>query len=179
VELTVNYRTPREIMELAARVLEQVAPGVRSPDSVRASGRRPRVVWVDRADGFGAAARLARSVTGTLGEELRESTAGTAAVIVPPSLAAPVAEALRQSGMSFGTAGRDALDERVTLLTVDDAKGLEFDSVTVVEPARLIAESPQGLRALYVAFTRATQRLTIVHADPLPAALAGVAQHTA
>jgi hypothetical protein len=152
---------------------------MRSPDSVRASGRGPKVVRVDRADGFGSPDRLARSVTGALDEELRESLAGTAAVIVPPSLAGPVADALRQGGISFGTAGRDALDERLTLLTVDDAKGLEFDSVTVVEPSRIVAESPQGLRALYVAFTRATQRLTIVHADPLPAALAGVTQHSA
>jgi DNA helicase IV len=184
VELTVNYRTPSEIMELAARVLEQVAPGMRSPESVRASGQSPRVVEVGRGEGFpgasfGSAERLADSVGAGLGEELRERTDGTAAVIVPPSLAGAVADGLRQSGLSFGTAGRDALDERVTLLTVEDAKGLEFDSVTVVEPARLVAESPQGLRALYVAFTRATQRLTIVHADPLPAALAGVTQHSA
>jgi len=54
-------------------------------------------------------------------------------------------------------------------------KGLEFDGVVVVEPARIVAESPQGLRALYVALTRATQRLTVVHADPLPVGLGGVA----
>ena len=179
VELTVNYRTPTEIMELAARVLEQVAPGMRSPDSVRATGRPPKVVSVGRSEGFGRAERLADSVSGALDEELREIESGTSAVIVPPGLAAPVAEALRRAGLPFGTAGRDALDQRVTLLEIDDAKGLEFDSVTVVEPAGIVSESPQGLRALYVAFTRATQRLTIVHSDPLPSALAGVTQHSA
>jgi DNA helicase IV len=79
----------------------------------------------------------------------------------------------------FGTAGRDALDQTLTLLSIDDAKGLEFDFVAVVEPSRMAAESPQGLRALYVAFTRATQRLVIVHSDALPASLAHVTQHSA
>ena len=179
VELTVNYRTPSEIMDLAARVLEQVAPGMRSPESVRASGRRPRVVTVERTDGFSRVERLAESVTSVLSHDLSESPAGTAAVIVPPSLADAVGAALSRAGLIYGTAGRDALDEQLTLLSVDDAKGLEFDSVTVVEPARIVAESPQGLRALYVAFTRTTQRLTIVHSDSLPAALAGVSQHSA
>ena len=108
-----------------------------------------------------------------------EQGAGTAAVIVPPTLAGAVARALAESGVPFGTAGRDALDLPVTVLTVEDAKGLEFDSVTVVEPSRLVGESAQGLRALYVAFTRATQRLNIVHSEPLPAVLAGVSQHSA
>lgn len=179
VELTVNYRTPSEIMDLAARVLEQVAPGMRSPDSVRASGRQPRVVAAGRAEGFGRLERLAESVTGAVGQDLEETASGTSAVIVPPGLAAPVAEALRRAGLPFGTAGREALEQRLTLLSVDDAKGLEFDSVTVVEPGQIVAESPQGLRALYVAFTRATQRLTIVHSDPLPSVLAGVSQHSA
>jgi superfamily I DNA/RNA helicase len=114
-----------------------------------------------------------------VGQDLEETASGTFAVIVPPGLAAPVAEALRRAGLPFGTAGREALEQRLTLLSVDDAKGLEFDSVTVVEPGQIVAASPQGLRALYVAFTRATQRLTIVHSDPLPSVLAGVSQHSA
>jgi len=179
VELTVNYRTPSEIMEPAARVLEQVAPGMRSPDSVRASGRPPRIVRASRPEGFERAERLAESVVAAVRDDLAEQGAGTAAVIVPPTLAGAVARALAESGVPFGTAGRDALDLPVTVLTVEDAKGLEFDSVTVVEPSRLVGESAQGLRALYVAFTRATQRLNIVHSEPLPAVLAGVSQHSA
>jgi DNA helicase IV len=179
VELTVNYRTPKEIMELAARVLEQVAPGMRSPDSVRATGRPARVVRAERPEGFGRADRLVEAAVSTLIQELDEQPGGTAAVIVPPSLADDMAQSLTDHEVEFGTAGRDALDLPVTVLTVDDAKGLEFDNVMVVEPVRLVNESPQSLRALYVAFTRATQRLTIVHSDPLPAALAGVSQHSA
>ena len=59
------------------------------------------------------------------------------------------------------------------MLAVDDAKGLEFDAVIVVEPASLVAEAAQGLRALYVALTRATRRLAVVHALPLPEPLLG------
>ena len=179
VELTVNYRTPSEIMEVAARVLEQVAPGMRSPESVRASGRPPRVVTAPRPDGFGRDDRLVESVTAAIREDLDGDDRGTSALIVPPGLLGAVARALSGAGIAFGTAGREALEQRLTLLSVDDAKGLEFDSVTVVEPSRLVGESPQGLRALYVAFTRATQRLTIVHSDPLPSVLAGVSQHSA
>jgi DNA helicase IV len=58
-------------------------------------------------------------------------------------------------------------------MPIASAKGLEFDSVIVVEPARLVEESPQGLRALYVALTRTTRRLALVHAEPLPEALVG------
>jgi DNA helicase IV len=57
-------------------------------------------------------------------------------------------------------------------LPLATAKGLEFDAVVVVEPARLVREAPQGLRALFVALTRPTRSLTIVHAEPLPDALA-------
>ena len=179
VELTVNYRTPSEIMDVAARVLEQVAPGMRSPESVRASGQQPRVVTAPRPDGFGRDDRLVDSVADAVRADLDGDESGTSALIVPPGLLPVVGRALAGAGIDFGTAGREALDQRLTLLSVDDAKGLEFDSVTVVEPSRLVGESPQGLRALYVAFTRATQRLTIVHSDPLPSVLAGVSQHSA
>ena len=63
------------------------------------------------------------------------------------------------------------IDAQVNLVPVRLVKGLELDSVIVVEPARIVAEEPQGLRSLYVALTRATQRLAVVHAEPLPDAL--------
>ena len=63
------------------------------------------------------------------------------------------------------------LDDRVTLVPISVAKGLEIDAVVVVEPARIVASEAQGLRALYVALTRPTQRLTVVHAGPLPSAM--------
>jgi DNA helicase IV len=183
VELTVNYRTPSEIMDVATRVLEQVAPGMRPAESVRSSGSPPRILTATRAEGMlprdAMVALTAEAVQSELGAIATLGPSGTAAVIVPPSLFKDVAAALDSSHIAYGYVGRGALDETVTLLTIEDAKGLEFDSVTVVEPHRIVNETPQGLRALYVAFTRATQRLVIVHSEALPAPLAGVAQHSA
>jgi DNA helicase IV len=178
VELTVNYRTPAEIMDLAARVLEQVSPGMRSPESVRASGRPPRVVAAASAT-FGRREALIESVVAGLRIGIQHEDGGTLAAIVPPSLLDGLSAALQEAGVEFGVAGRDALDQRITVLDIDDAKGLEFDTVFVIEPARMVAESPQGLRSLYVAFTRATQSLTIVHTEALPAVLDHVSQYSA
>jgi superfamily I DNA/RNA helicase len=79
-----------------------------------------------------------------------------------------LAEGLSAAGVSFGQPERTGLDAPITLVPVGMVKGLEFDAVVVVEPRRIVAESAQGLRALYVSLTRATKRLTMVHADPLP-----------
>jgi superfamily I DNA/RNA helicase len=93
------------------------------------------------------------------------------AVVLPDSLIPAVADAMRVAGVDFGEAARVGLDAQVNLVPVRLVKGLELDSVVVVEPARIVAEEPQGLRALYVALTRATRRLAVVHAEPLPDAL--------
>ena len=182
VELTINYRTPREIMEMAGRVLEQVAPGVRPPDAVRVSGRPPRIiratVSAESFPGDALSALTAQAVQGEL-DGFSSRPDGTLGIIVPPTLADPVAMAMSDAGIPFGRVGDRALDERVSLLTIEDAKGLEFDDVIVVEPARIAQETPQGLRALYVAFTRATQALTIVHAHALPAPVALALQTSA
>lgn len=182
VELTVNYRTPREIMEMAGRILEQVAPGVRPPDAIRVSGRSPRIIRAGvSAESFPGDA-LSALTAQAVQDELAGSPPGregTLAIIVPPTVLVPVASALAAAGIPFGRVGDRALDERVTLLTVEDAKGLEFDAVIVVEPARIAQETPQGLRALYVAFTRATQALVIVYADALPAPVAAALQTSA
>lgn len=178
VELTVNYRTPEEIMDLAGRVLAMTSPGLVPPAAVRSSGQPPVVVEV--GDHFGPAeplespTRLVAAVVRVAGEELsRHTGGGTIGVIVAPSLVDPVAAALETEGLPFGRVGHGALDSDLTLLSVEDAKGLEFDSVVVAEPTRMAAESARGYNSVYVAMTRATQRLTIVHAEGLPPALAG------
>ncbi|MCL2393638.1 MAG: AAA family ATPase [Acidimicrobiaceae bacterium] len=177
VELTVNYRTPEEIMDLAGRVLAIASPGMVPPAAVRSSGQPP--VLVDVSDPIGAAtavetrARLVDAVVRVAGEELSVRTdGGTLGVIVPPSLVEAVATALEQEGLPFGRVGAGALDSDLTLLSVEDAKGLEFDSIVVVEPSRMAAESARGYNSVYVALTRATHRLTIVQAEGLPPALA-------
>ncbi|MHB1534467.1 MAG: HelD family protein [Acidimicrobiales bacterium] len=156
-ELTVNYRTPSEVMAYAGRVLEAVAPGMRSPESVRDTGVGVEIVAVAGGE-----------LTDAVVEAVRPAAPGTTAIIAPRTLLARLAARLDGAGLAHGRFGGDALGGPLSLLAVEEAKGLEFDSVVVVEPARLAGESPQGLRAVYVALTRATQRLAIVHAEALP-----------
>jgi hypothetical protein len=176
--LSVSYRAPSEVMELAAAVLAAALPGVEAPEPVRQTGHGPRFVpWVPSGGGddgtFGSlVARTveeeARAVASTSGGE-----DGSVGVLVPAPLMDEVRSALERSGVTAGEAGAGALDVQISLLALVNAKGLEFDSVIVVEPARIVEEQGQGLRALYVALTRCTRRLAIVHREPLPAPLLG------
>jgi superfamily I DNA/RNA helicase len=87
-------------------------------------------------------------------------------------MADAMSAALDDAGIGHGRAAASGLDAQVTVVPISLAKGLEVDGVVVVEPSRIVASEVQGLRALYVALTRPTQRLTIVHAEPLPEPLA-------
>jgi len=164
VTLTVNYRTPAEIMEVAERVLVATSTPMTPNRSVRRTGAAPRFVRVD-ADRF----------VDTLADEARRAVGagGTVAVVAPVARHAELVGALADLGAASGTG--DALDTPVAVLSAADAKGLEFDHVIVAEPARLVAPDPAGLRLLYVALTRATRTLTVVHSEPLPDALEGAA----
>jgi DNA helicase IV len=164
-ELSVNYRTPAEIMDVAARVLTAADPGLMPPQSVRGTGTEPRFVTAPTAES------LAKVVAGEVDSEAAAVDGGTVAVVCPDSWADRLAATLADAGLEFGLPDRDGLEQTVTLIPVGVVKGLEFDSVVVVEPAAIAAEGPQGLRALYVALTRATRRLSIVHAEALPASL--------
>ncbi|WP_208545454.1 UvrD-helicase domain-containing protein [Streptomyces sp. Tu 2975] len=142
-ELTVNYRNPAEIAELAATVLHLAMPGMRSPSAVRSTGVRPRFAVVpDGGD-------IARSVRAEA-ERLLEQVEGTVGVVVAMN---------RREQAARWLAG---LGERVVALGSLEAKGLEYDATVVVSPAEIADESPAGLRVLYVALTRATQQLTVV-----------------
>jgi len=168
VTLTVNYRTPAEIMEVAHRVLAAAAPQVPQTEAVRRTGEEPRFVAVDRAGLVVAAAGQARDAS---------AVGGTVAVIAPSALHGELVTELADVGARADTA--DALDARVAILTATDAKGLEFDHVIVVEPSRLVSPDAAGMRLLYMALTRATRRLVIVHAEALPEALASATLHGA
>jgi DNA helicase IV len=148
--LTVNYRTPRPVMALATAVLRAAGVAVDEPSSPREGRWAPVVTRVDLPAGVAAVVRA----------ELDLLEAGTLAVIAPrgiaPALAATAAE-LAEPDRS-----------RVSVLTVEQAKGLEFDAVVLVEPAAILADSRRGANDLYVAITRATQRLHVLHDRPLP-----------
>jgi hypothetical protein len=172
--LSVNYRAPVEVMELASRVLAEALPGAAPPEAVRETRLAPQVRSTDPAGGVEEwQALLGRTVSEEIGAVAGAGDAeeGTVGVLVPSRLLGEVEAALRTWRVDYGEVGSGALDTRVSLLALRDAKGLEFDSVVVVEPAQIVAESPQGLRALYVALTRCTNRLAIVHREPLPAPL--------
>jgi DNA helicase IV len=149
--LGVNYRTPAEIMDVAAAVVRAEQPGFEPPSSVRSTGVRP---WARATDDLpGAVAKAVGELT---------PAEGRLAVIAPRDLHRPIAA--RLDGVTAG--GEPDLTQAVVLLDPRQAKGLEFDSVLVVEPGRY------GTSDLYVALTRATQRLGVLHTGPLPQALA-------
>ena len=159
VGLSVNYRTPSEIMAVADRVLAAAVPGARPPRSVRSTGATPRFVRCDPPALPACVAEVAAA---------QAASGGTIAVVCAVSQRDDLAEALRVAEVDFGDATRRGLSAPVTLVDVGMVKGLEFDVVIVVSPARLVAESAQGPRSLYVALTRATCRLVVVHAEDLP-----------
>ncbi|MFH9110786.1 AAA family ATPase [Streptomyces albus] len=151
--LGVNYRTPSEIMEVAAAVVRAERPGFEAPSSVRSTGTRP---WTRQVPGDLPAAVAEAAVSDTPEE-------GRLAVIAPRRLHEALAARLPDV-----TAGAEPdLTRRLVLLDPRQAKGLEFDRVLVVEPAEF------GASDLYVALTRATQSLGVLHEAPLPPALAG------
>jgi len=176
VELTVSYRTPSEVVALAARVLAVAAPAVAPPRPVRQSGYAPRIVPTSRVGLDTAVADVAR-------EELSAVGAGRVAVLGPAIMLPELTRALVDAGL-------DPVDPRdpagtglgagLVVLPADETNGLEFDSVIVVEPSLVAAVSDEplgeappvattrGLRTLYVALTRPTKRLAVVHAEPLP-----------
>jgi hypothetical protein len=139
--LTVNYRTPAEIMAVAAALLAEFAPGVQPPDSVRACGVQP---WSRRVTEDELPAAIEEFVRDEAGRE------GTSVVIGPPGVPGAV--------------------------PASETKGLEFDAVLVVAPEQILADGPRGAAELYVALTRATQRLGVLHQGPLPRALGGLTE---
>ncbi len=179
VELSVSYRTPAEVLAVAGRVLAVAAPELSLPRPVRRTGVEPRMIAVRGTDGARAGATaddLGRTVAEVAAEEMALVEPGRVAVLAPESLLPALSDALVESGLPAVDARdlrKGGLSEPLVLLAADAANGLEFDSVVVVEPGLVAGETAQGLRTLYVALTRPTQRLSVVHLAPPPAALAG------
>jgi DNA helicase IV len=166
--LTINYRTPAEIMAVAAEVLAAIDPAAEPPRSVRESGVVP---WRRQA----TAAGLADEVASAAADLASQSGDGKLAVIVPERLLGELGEAVSAVLPETFVGGDPDLARPVVVLTIRQAKGLEFDSVLIADPATMLAESPRGFSDLYVALTRATQRLGVIHAGPVPAVLARLA----
>jgi DNA helicase IV len=179
-QLTVNYRTPAEIAEVADDVLAEIDPTLAPPRSVRATGVPPRAVCATGPLGDAVAAVLAEEVAAVARADADGAPGdGRIAVLAPDARVDELRGRLLGSAATNGAGGEPDLDAPVVVLPVSGAKGLEFDAVVLVEPAELLAESPRGMNDLYVALTRATQRLAVVHAAPLPPVLHGLADASA
>jgi DNA helicase IV len=164
-ELTVNYRTPSEIMAVAADVLASMGGGLEPPRSVRDAGADP---WRLRL----APDELAAGLSAVVAAEAAAVGEGKLALLVPAGRAEELAALLGPELEAATTRqGPSVLDAPIAVLTVPEAKGLEFDGVLVVDPAAVLAGGPHGANDLYVALTRATARLGVVHPGDLPPVL--------
>ena len=179
-ELTIGYRLPEPIMKVAAQVLDAAIPGLVPPRSIRIEGQPPRFVpaiahlAAPSGNGQGRKAspsRLVGAVVNEVKAELGALANGNLAVICHSGQSDAIAEALGDAGVDYGLVYERGLESRVTIVPVELVKGLEVDTAIVVEPADICEKLPKGMRALYVAMTRATQRLVVVHSRPLPKSL--------
>ena len=158
-ELVLAYRVPSEIMELALPLLPRIAPHARPPEAYRRGGESPRFL----RDGDVAHRAAEEAVLLDAGE-------GSVAVIAPLELVPAIRAMLERSLVDVEASTVEDLAPAVRVLDAREAKGLEFDHVVLAEPAAMVeeVEGVQGWRHLYVALTRATKTLTVVHARPLP-----------
>jgi DNA helicase IV len=161
-ELSVGYRVPRQILDFASTLLAVIAPELRPASSLRADPGALDLVQVP------AAALGPALVQACLQACARP---GSVAVIAADPQIPALARVLDDAGTEHGTPGSDS---RLTLVPVTLAKGLEYDHVIVVEPARIASAEARGLQRLYVALTRAVSRLTVLYAESLPAPLRSV-----
>lgn len=162
-ELTVNYRTPAEITSVAQQVLRDLGVPVR-PQVAARHGTPPVVYRVSEVD--------ITALAHVVAAELEAAGAGQVAVIFPRRGYEQLAAQLHENLTGRPVPGRrDLLEDQLVTISAGDAKGLEFDSVVVVEPGEFIGPGAQGAGDLYVAMTRPTQRLTVVYSHELPAAL--------
>ena len=158
VELSTSYRLPAEVHEVAMRLLPSIAPHLEAPVAVRETGYGVEVT---------EAADLAEA---TIEAVHRLLDVGMVGIVVPARHRARVAAALERADLAWTPELRGG-SAPIVLLSAEAAKGLEFDGVVVVEPALIMTESERGLRTLFIAMTRCTQRLALVHSDPLPVEL--------
>lgn len=167
-ELTIGYRVPRPIMELASAVGKETVSDLAFPKSVRGEGHPPLILKA-------SVRRLARDVAERVLREMSLLESGNLAVICAGSQTQELSQALQDAGIEHGMADSQALEKRVSVVSARLVKGLEVDVAVVVEPALIVSESTRGLRLLYTALTRATKRLCVIHSRELPSALAATA----
>ncbi|HEY9468605.1 MAG TPA: UvrD-helicase domain-containing protein [Propionibacteriaceae bacterium] len=153
--LSTNYRSPSEVFNLAAKVVVADFPDADLPTAVRSTGHEPQLLMP--ADAAPENPMMPAAMINIV-QSLLAEVDGTIGVICPPSTKDELATHLERAGLPGA--------ERVVVITAQQAKGLEYDAVLVITPDDIVAESPGGVRALYVALTRPTQRLVTLDAAP-------------
>jgi DNA helicase IV len=161
IGLTVGYRIPRQIMELATRVLKSAAPLQTSPVSVREGEETPKIIATTVDELFSELIKDTQRM-------VAELSGGNVAIVCPDSMSENISTALVKAQIAHGRAGVSGIEAGLTVVPVSVVKGLELDGVIVVEPAKIVAAQTHGLRALYVALTRSTKQLSVLHSEPLP-----------
>ena len=158
IGLSVGYRIPQQIMNLANCVMAAAAPGLRAPESVRQGDADPRIISTEDVCSSVAdeACRLSEELAG-----------GSIAIVATDERCDELSDALDRNGITHGRAAA-GLGKGITVVPVSVVKGLELDGVIVVEPADIVESSDRGLRSLFVALTRSTRRLSVIHGRPLP-----------
>ena len=177
--LLLGYRVPEMLLAYANQLLPVAAPHVQVSRSVRAGGSGPNTL---KAESIGAL------LTTVVSEAVRlHSDLGLVGVLAPANMVTTIASAFAQQEVhALDITKHGAIEQGIALVSAEAAKGLEFDAVVVVEPAAIIASGlrfdargsgastpipdidAQGYRILFVALTRATQQVSIVHYEPLP-----------
>ncbi|NBY45426.1 MAG: hypothetical protein EBQ64_05605 [Acidimicrobiia bacterium] len=164
IGLTVGYRIPKQIMDIATKVMIAAAPNQVAPVSVREGDQAPKFVKCISAELISKLIEETKSLV----EELSD---GNVAIVCPDEMSESICRALDNSKVGYGRAGAAGIENGLTVVPVSVVKGLELDGVVVVEPAKIVAAQTHGLRALYVALTRSTRRLSVVYSEPLPDSL--------
>jgi DNA helicase IV len=153
-ELLLGYRVPKQVFDLAAQLLPLAAPGIVPPRVVREGPEDPLLEQVDIDDVVPRAVAVAKEHAGS---------GRFVGIICPDSLRADLLTALQKQKVAFSDASRGGIGKSINVVSPSEAKGLEFDAVVVLEPERIVSEHDRGLRMLYVALTRTTQYLSVVH----------------
>ncbi|WP_258907091.1 ATP-binding domain-containing protein [Actinokineospora sp. UTMC 2448] len=160
--LSRGYRVPAEIIDYAARLLPSIAPDLTGPQSFRHTEGALHVTRTPASD------QLDLLIT-TLEDALRRE--GSVGVIAADKDIPTLQAALSTHGLSHTVLGEEDTPERLTLAPVTLTKGLEYDTVVVIEPTHIVDAEPRGLQRLYVALTRAVSTLHVIHSEDLPSAL--------
>jgi len=166
VELDRGFRVPEQIISFAAKLLPEIAPTLGTPTGVRTVANALSIVSAE-------ASTFADQVVAECRAALEGE--GSVALIAADDQVVVLRDAIAAAGLEVALIGEteDEIDTvRLVCVPATLAKGLEFDAVVVAEPAHIVAAEPRGLHRLYVVLTRAVSRLQIVHAEPLPSALA-------